>query len=379
MIDAFKGQNSVVQGLVRDGTVCAPNIDGRIVSQSPESFTGTITLEEIEAEARRQILAAELVETDSGLFLVKSASEWLEQAKSQPVPQMLFSIFWHQGELSILFADTNIGKSILAVQIGQSIASGLAIPGFEMQAGSQKVLYFDFEMSVKQFEGRYSLNYADHFPFSESFIRAEIDPDSGIPDSFPDFESYLNQSLEFSIKKTGARILIIDNLTYLRNETERAKDAMPLMKNLKALKSKYGLSILALAHTPKRDYSKPLTGNDLQGSKMLLNFCDSAFAIGASNQDRDFRYIKQIKARSTAIEFDGSNVCVCRVEKPSNFLQFRFIDFASEKEHLRILGDDQRDERVEKAKFLSQQGKTQREIAVEMNLSAATVNRLLKP
>ena len=44
------------------------------------------------------------------------------------------------------------------------------------------------------------------------------------------------------------------------------------LKYLKKLKSKHGLSILALAHTPKRDATKPLGRNDLQGSKMLINF-----------------------------------------------------------------------------------------------------------
>ena len=93
-------------------------------------------------------------------------------------------------------------------------------------------------------------------------------------------EDYLHDSIATAIQNTGARVLIIDNITYLRQETERAKDALPLMKHLKALKLEYNLSILALAHTPKRDQSKPLTLNDLQGSKMLMNFSDSSFCIG---------------------------------------------------------------------------------------------------
>ena len=58
---------------------------------------------------------------------------------------------------------------------------------------------------------------------------------------------------------------------------------------MKALKSKYGLSILVLAHTPKRDSGKPLGRNDLQGSKMIINFCDSAFAIGESAKNIGWR------------------------------------------------------------------------------------------
>jgi len=50
-----------------------------------------------------------------GLFTVKTANRWIEQAKTRPIPQMLFGEFWFEGELCILFADTNLGKSILVV------------------------------------------------------------------------------------------------------------------------------------------------------------------------------------------------------------------------------------------------------------------------
>lgn len=100
--------------------------------------------------------------------------------------------------------------------------------------------------------------------------------------------------------------MVIDNLTYLRNETERAKNALPLMKHLKALKNKFDLSILVLAHTPKRDMTKPITRNDLQGSKMLINFCDSSFAIGESSKDKSLRYLKQIKVRNSEFKYDTS-------------------------------------------------------------------------
>ncbi len=69
-----------------------------------------------------------------------------------------------------LFADTNTGKSILAVQIGNSIATGQHIPGFTFGTIKQKVLYLDFELSDKQFENRYSNNYLEHYVFQKIFI-----------------------------------------------------------------------------------------------------------------------------------------------------------------------------------------------------------------
>ncbi|MBK7099471.1 MAG: AAA family ATPase [Sphingobacteriales bacterium] len=322
-------------------------------------------LEDFEAETDK--LISDLCEA-KGLFLVKSANKWMQEASRRPIPKMLFDAFWFQGEVCILFADTNLGKSILAVQIGEAISKGFPINGFKNESKKQKVLYFDFELSDKQFENRYSINYTQHHVFDDNFQRIEINPDATVPDGST-FEDYLNFSLEKSIKETGAKVLIIDNLTYLKNETEKAKDALPLMKHLKALKAKYNLSILALAHTPKRDLSKPINRNDLQGSKMLINFTDSCFAIGESHSDKHLRYLKQIKARNTEILFDTENVVLCQITKPDNFLAFEFIGYSVESEHLKIVSENDNNVLAAKVLELKQQGKSYREIGFELGIS----------
>lgn len=303
----------------------------------PEFNFNTISIEDIKLDAERLVNSINGESHNKGMFTVKTCNEWIEQAKNRPIPQMLFGEFWFEFELCILFADTNLGKSILAVQIANSISQGEYISGFLLEAKKQPVLYLDFELGDKQFENRYSVNFEYHYFFDENFIRAEINPEAETPEKFDSFEHYLSFSIEKSIQETGAKILIIDNITYLRTETERAKDALPLMKQLKALKRKYELSILAIAHTPKRDLSKPITRNDLQGSKMLINFCDSSFAIGESSTEKSLRYLKQIKARNTEVVYDSENVCICQIEKPNNFLQFAFIDYSTEQEHLKQL------------------------------------------
>jgi len=323
--------------------------------------------------------------TDDGfpsLFKIQTATAWLDDAKLRPVPKMLFGGLWFEGELCILFADTGKGKSILAVQIGNSISKGNGIAVFTLEAAKQKVLYFDFELSDKQFEARYSTREGDfftnHYAFDGNFKRGEINQESFMPEGFNDFEKYLNHSLEYEIVVTGAKVLIVDNITFLKNATETAKDALPLMKELIRLKKKHNLSILALAHTPKRDLSRPLTVNDLQGSKMLSNFADSIFAIGESGKDKNLRYLKQIKARNTEIIYDAENVATCQVTKPDNFLMFEFLSFGSEREHLKDFSVNDRDELIARAKTLSTDGKTQREIADILGISAMTVNRYLK-
>jgi hypothetical protein len=312
-----------------------------------------------------------------GLFTVMPASSWIELAKTRPIPKMLFGEFWFEGEVCILFADTNLGKSILAVQIGNSISKGEQIYGFPLEAKKQPVLYFDFELSDKQFENRYSIQFQNHYQWDDNFLRVEINPDSLIPENVSS-EDYLNYSLEQSIIQTGSKVLIVDNLTYLKNETEKAKDALPLMKHLKALKNKYGLSILALAHTPKRDLSKPITKNDLQGSKMLQNLCDSSFTIGESQKDTSLRYLKQIKVRFKEFRFDSENVCVCQISKPFNLLQFEFLDFQTEREHLKEVSEQDKGQRMAEALESHKQGHSNTAIAQRFGVSEGAVRKWLK-
>lgn len=315
------------------------------------------------------------------LFVIKPTSVWSEEASNKPIPRMLFDAFWYEGEVSILFSDSNMGKSILAVQIANSISRGERIPGFHLEAPAQKVLYFDFELTDKQFEARYSDNYQDHYftpGKSDNFLRAEINPEADLPKEFADFESYLCHSLEQAVLDTGAKVLLIDNITYLGSDTEKAKNALPLMKQLQSLKKKHGLSMLVLAHTPKRDNARPITKNDIQGSKMFINFCDSGFAIGASAHDAGTRYLKQVKQRQTEERYGAENVVLCQIVKRVNFLQFEFIGFGSESQHLRQLPDGDREQQVREAVEMRSQGKSNVFIATHFGVSEGAVRKWLK-
>jgi archaellum biogenesis ATPase FlaH len=314
---------------------------------------------------------------DSSLLKIRSVNQCIEDAKSRPIPKKLFGEFWYEGELCILFADTNLGKSILSVQIANSISKGQAIRGFDLEASQQKVLYFDFEMSDKQFEKRYSNEYTNHYIFDNNLYRIEINPDCT---EFEDFEKELFKSIEKAIMFYNARVLIIDNLTYLKTQaTESAKEALPLMKLLKSIKIKYDLSILALAHTPKRNLVIPITKNDLAGSKHLSNFADSIFAIGESCKDKSLRYLKQIKARATEMIYDSENVIMCEINKSYNFLEFEFLNFGNERDHLRIPTADEQSELEQAIISLrsEQPNISNREIANRLNTYPVKVGRIL--
>lgn len=307
------------------------------------------------------------------LLTIKTGDEWLKQQHGANLPARLFGEFWYEQELCILFGDTNVGKSVLAVQLGNSLANAGAITPFALDSQRpQNVLYIDFELSAGQFELRYSKPQDGPHNFGPHFHRAELNANQLPGTTWKEQQQCLNRAIENAIIGTRAAVLIIDNLTYLCAGAEKATQALPLIKNLQRLRKKYRLSVLVLAHTPKRNMASPLTQNDLQGSKMLINFCDSAFAISRSLNHEQLYYLKQIKQRNTPQVYGTGNICVCKLTKPERFLKFEFTGNAAEKEHL--YGCDRR----QQAAVMARQGLSQRQIAHMLDTSAATVNRLLK-
>ncbi len=319
------------------------------------------------------------VADSSDAFIIRSAADWLQTTGDSPdAGNMLFGDFWYQGELCILFADTNVGKSILAVQIGDSLSKGLPMPGMGGGRPAEKVLYFDFELSAAQFKKRYSSDVHGPYRFDPNFTRLVFNPNAGGARKFATYADYLNNAIENVLITSGARVLIIDNITCLRSGTEAVASAVSLMSKLQEMKHRYGLSILVLAHTPKRNPARPIGRNDLQGSKMLINFADSAFAIGESQTDAGLRYLKQIKQRSGNQVHGADNVCLCRIIKPNNFLHFDFTGREPEARHLLPYTEHHRKLTEDRIMQLHSQGLSLRAISSETGVSFGSVHRVVK-
>lgn len=324
---------------------------------------GFNAIQAISAELGKAEQLKNSIPASVGIFTIKTANQTISEASLRPNPSALWMSFWYEGEVCCLFSDSNLGKSIYAVQIATSIAQ------------YRVVLYFDFELSDKQFQLRYSDEAGNLYQFPNNLYRVEINRDSLDCDNF---EEAIINSIESAAIQTGSKVLIIDNLTYLCIASEKGDAAGSLMMRLMNLKRKYDLSILILAHTPKRPLTNPITQNDLAGSKKLYNFFDSVFAIGKSAKDNNLRYIKQLKVRYGNYTYDSDNVIVCSIEKTGSFLHFEQMGFATEKEHLKDLTDKDRSDLMIEVKRLSSEGKSQRDISRTLNLSLGCVNKYLK-
>lgn len=306
------------------------------------------------------------------ILMDKLANEWIEDAKKIPNPKPLFGSIMHEGEVGILFANTGKGKSTLAVQIATSIASGKETLGLE--TNKRKVIYFDFELSTKSFERRYTNENNESFDFPDNFIRVEIDRNKNHMDDTMTFEEMLIKSISTQVDKHKAEVVIIDNITFLSATNERSKEALELMKVILELSRKRNITVLLLAHTPKRDVYRPIQLEDLAGSKALSNFTDFVFCIGESIKGANIRYIKELKNRNFPIVFDENSVIACEVKKENNFLQFEFIKNTSEMEHLEKPNNDKVEE-INKILALKEQGYTNVAIGEKLGVSEATVRR----
>ncbi|MBP6003283.1 MAG: AAA family ATPase [Pyrinomonadaceae bacterium] len=319
----------------------------------------------------------------SQLFSAKTANQWRSEGRQRPDPKLLFDEFWIEGEMAVLFGDS--GKTSLATQIGDSIASGRPIEPMRMTAEAKKVLYLDLALSEKQFEMRYSADRtgeeaetgAEDHQFSDNFIRVQMPSDV----SAKGYDGYMAfaRGIEWLVTEHEAKVLIIDNITRLRRSTHSTSCEVVLMKELNRLKNTHGLSILVLVNSERRNVMRELTLSDLGPSAILARSADAVFAVGQSEQEGPFRYVKQLRTSSTEIIYSKAHLPTFRLGKiGGNFLGMEFNYYSHEPQEIYAeCFADHRDDLLE-ARKLAEEGRSLREIAETLDISKSRVHRMLQ-
>lgn len=256
----------------------------------------------------------EIVKVTSGKDLLKSYAN-KKQARQ------IFGNFLFEGELSILFGDSNAGKSILANDIAFFVSGG-GHKWPDMKSPRVPSLYIDMELSGDQFARRYA-TAIDYIP--DGYSRAEVATSTEDKWTFVKTKIISMQS-----QKNAPKFIVIDNITNGFGSIFSAKKMTKFIMDLKELKERYKLTILLIAHCPKRNKKKPLDQDALGGSKMILNFVDSAFAVGTSFQDENIRYIKQVKVRECQKDKDVLTVQI----KGEPYLSMWDLGRCSEETHI---------------------------------------------
>lgn len=162
--------------------------------------------------------------------------------------------------------------------------------------------------------------------FPANFTRAEIDPELIVG---ADLEQEILASIEEAAVQ-GTRFFVIDNITFICNDSEKGATAGSFMMRLIRLKKKYGPTTVVIAHTPQRRAWEPIIQNDLAGSAKLINFFDAGIALARSAKDNNLRYLKQVKVRTGEYRYDAENVIIFDVSKTSGFLKFEIQGYGRE-------------------------------------------------
>ena len=270
--------------------------------------------------------AQEMILEPSSFVRLMTMDEVIRHARELPPSKRLFDDLVFEDEITILFSSMGIGKTALGMQIAASIAAGKPIPGFAFEGEPVKVVYCDFELSIKQVGRRYTQDN-----FGPNFIRMDIDPDANIPINI-NHSTLMLAAIEEAIKRTGASVCVVDNITYMGDDLTEAAESLSLMKKLKDLKKKYGLTMIIDAHTPKIEPFKSITMNNLSGSSNLGNFIDACFAIGLVKGLENMRYLKQLKARNDEKKYGAGSVILCEMGKVDGRLSFTHRGVRSEDE-----------------------------------------------
>ncbi|UKM65471.1 AAA family ATPase [Flavobacteriaceae bacterium GSB9] len=311
---------------------------------------------------------------------IRTASQRMQDAQKMPEIKPLIGVVWQMGELHILFGDTGSGKSVLAIQIANSLSRGINVLNILTNGvGPQKVLVYDFELSDRQFLKRYSDDTNNMYDFHEDFILSDIDFKQLMID-YPNesLDKCMFRKIRQDIKETRANVVIIDNITFLTTQAaQETSVALDLMKELDSMKKEFGISILVLAHTPKVKNGTFLTLNELGGSKHLSNFADSVSCLGKSSQEKDVRYLKQVKpSRSAEIIFDIENVIGLTLNKRNKFLGFDYLDCTHESEHLDFSSPkERRNQKLDMVIELHENGASYRAIESTTGVPKSTVER----
>lgn len=313
----------------------------------------------------------------------QSLNSMMMEEQRKPVPEILWggdgngNALWFENEFAILFGRTNTGKSLYAVQIAEHISGELG----------KTVLYLDLELSMKQFQERYTSRNGELHIWPDNLHRPDL---SMIGDGLYDSGRFL-PLIRRMMAKVNARVLLLDNLTFLvNNGGMKAEDVKPICQEF-CNWAKEGYSILVVNHTPKIQPFTPLDINHCLGSSMLTNFVQSVFAIGTdSSTPSTGRYVKQLKSRNGRIVWDGNHVIPYVIDKTLDPTMLRFIQpaqlhqtgmetstptqTARECDLLRDADNMQ----LEQIRKLHEQGMSNRKIAEKLNLSPATIGKRLK-
>lgn len=232
-------------------------------------------------------------------FQTRSIGNIFEDGKNEPNRLRIFGDFLRQQTNTLLYSNTNYGKSLLAFQIAVCAATGTSFDRadcFKNECKPMKVLLGDFEMDAKILSDRHSEaweNY-DSFLLDENLIVLHENPEASAV-----YGSTLLQRIEEAAVSTQSNLVILDNLTKICPDLLKADEVSKVIDTFRRIKQKTGASFLIIGHTVKSFQNIAITENSYYGSAHIANFFTEIFYLDKTNNGNFFLKHSKTKQRES--------------------------------------------------------------------------------
>jgi hypothetical protein len=317
-----------------------------------------------------------------------SMPEVMDLAEKATEKSFLVGSLIKKEDVTLIFSQTGNGKSVFSIQMADKISRGESLFNelLKNECGQQKVLYFDFELTLGDYKNRYiDKETGIKYQFLGEGWFDRIGNDEDDPKTFSEIATKMERLLVSNVVKFKPNVIFVDNITAMSNgATVDPEVARRIMDLILLLKKRYKLTVIVLAHTPKRyDLSKPVVIADLAGSSLLSTYAESIITIGQSKMGNNVKYIKHLKCRNGVIIHNEENIIQISIEKEGCFLQFKPLEepIAREADHLVSKYDASIDEAlIEQMISLKKDGKSLSQIKTDLSLkiSRQYIGQLIK-
>lgn len=274
-------------------------------------------------------------------------------------PRMVFDAFWREGELALMFGAPGTGKSLLAVRIANSLATGGDFPWFQMETEAANTLYVDLSMSDRQFAARHQ--YTGQAGEEKAWKTSRR-----LFCGRPDNDSDLLEWLEARIEAGKLKYVVIDDLSALMTTCDGTRETMAIMRALRRIRDRFDVSILVVMQSGEPRDCSDADEKDLGRQRSLCRQADSVFCIGREHSKRDRIYLMQTRSRSSAISWTRKNGVFGTIYATGRSVDISFDERMSDEEAELILAIHR----------MHESGMTYRKIADELGISKSRASRL---
>lgn len=299
-------------------------------------------------------------------------------------PRELAGHLWREGEVALLVGESGAGKSVFAVEVADRITEPYDSKPLDCTVDRTNVLYVDLEMTKRQIGMRYTYELdpgdsREDYEFNERLFRMQLDPLALVAGRTPEETAkILVTKISTAVREKDIKVVVIDSITALKRSYYGATELMPIIRRLRNLADRQGLSILITAAIAQRESAAPLTLRDLGGLRLAASCVDTVFAIARCCVAADMRYIKHLTSRNSQVVYDRNKVLVYEIGFSGNFLGLEFATYWPEAKAHGNGKDFAKDSLIEDIVKLRNEGHTLREIALQVGRSKTTVGKYLQ-